>query len=31
MTGTLAGFLIASYIPDALGVDSRVATVPFVL
>ena len=29
MTGTLAGFLIASYIPDALGVDSRVATVPF--
>ena len=29
MTGTLAGFLIVSYIPDALGVDSRVATVPF--
>lgn len=29
MTGTLAGFLIVSYIPGALGVDSRVATVPF--
>ncbi len=29
MTGTLAGFLLVSYIPGALGVDSRVATVPF--
>jgi O-antigen ligase len=29
MTGTLAGFLMVSYIPGALGVDSRVATVPF--
>ena len=29
MTGTLAGFLIVSYIPGALGVDSRIATVPF--
>ena len=29
MTGTLAGFLVVSYIPDALGVDNRVATVPF--
>lgn len=29
LTGNLAGFLIVSYIPDALGVDSRVATVPF--
>lgn len=29
MIGTLAGFLIVSYIPGALGVDSRVATVPF--
>src|ERR1700735_5582765 len=29
MTGTLAGFLMVSYIPGALGVDSRIATVPF--
>jgi O-antigen ligase len=29
MTGTLAGFLMVSYVPGALGVDSRVATVPF--
>jgi O-antigen ligase len=29
MTGTIAGFLIVSYLPGALGVDSRVATVPF--
>jgi O-antigen ligase len=29
MIGTLAGFLLVSYIPGALGVDSRVATVPF--
>ncbi len=29
MTGTLAGFLMVSYLPGALGVDSRVATVPF--
>ncbi len=29
MTGTVAGFLMVSYVPGALGVDSRVATVPF--
>ncbi len=29
MTGTLAGFLMVSYVPGALGVDSRIATVPF--
>ena len=29
VTGNLAGFLMVSYIPGALGVDSRVATVPF--
>lgn len=29
MTGTLAGFQLASYIPGMLGVNSRVATVPF--
>src|ERR1700743_3453976 len=29
MTGTLAGFLMLSYLPGALGVDSRIATVPF--
>ncbi len=29
MTGTLAGFLMVSYLPGALGVDSRIATVPF--
>jgi O-antigen ligase len=29
MIGTLAGFLIVSYIPGMLGVDSRVVTVPF--
>jgi O-antigen ligase len=29
MTGTIAGFLMVSYLPGALGVDSRVATVPF--
>ena len=29
MTGTLAGFLMVSYVPGAVGVDSRVATVPF--
>jgi O-antigen ligase len=29
MTATVAGFLMVSYIPGALGVDSRVATVPF--
>src|ERR1700738_145099 len=29
MTGTLAGLLMGSYVPGALGVDSRVATVPF--
>lgn len=29
LTGSLAGFLTVSYIPGAVGVDSRVATVPF--
>jgi O-antigen ligase len=29
MTGTIAGFLLVSYVPGALGVDSRIATVPF--
>ena len=29
LTGNLAGFLIVSYIPEMLGVNSRVATVPF--
>jgi hypothetical protein len=29
LTGSLAGFYIVSYIPGALGVDSRLATVPF--
>jgi hypothetical protein len=29
LTGNLVGFLMVSYIPDALGVNSRVATIPF--
>jgi len=29
LTGNLVGFLIVSYIPDALGVNSRVVTIPF--
>jgi O-antigen ligase len=29
MTSTVAGFLMVSYVPGALGVDSRAATVPF--
>ncbi len=29
LTGTIAGFLIVSYIPGALRVDSRVVTIPF--
>jgi hypothetical protein len=29
LTGNMVGFFMVSYIPDALGVDSRVATVPY--